>query len=195
MTLLAAMAAVDLIAQYSVAATDLPGLLGISRCVIRFLQVRLTAALCVHPILTYLLEAPQQAWEQVPKGSCSTPTLWPYQQLTRRPTLPMPRFVKHFPHIPFATQCPQCASVRSTQVTRVFVQSVVGIDPELSRGELAVSLLRPVAVLCALHLYRFGFAGPPFPSLLLQLTYLMARMSFAPAAGRPDRLEVVCRHT
>ena len=38
-------------------------------------------------------------------------------------------------------------------------QSVVGIDPELSRGELAVRLLRPVAVLCALHLYRFGFAG------------------------------------
>ena len=39
------------------------------------------------------------------------------------------------------------------------VQEVVGIDPELSRVELAVRLLRPVAVLCALHLYRFGFAG------------------------------------
>ena len=40
-----------------------------------------------------------------------------------------------------------------------FAQDVVGIDPELSRVELAVRLLRPVAVLCALHLYRFGFAG------------------------------------
>ena len=49
------------------------------------------------------------------------------------------------------------------------VQSVVGIDPELSRGELAVSLLRPVAVLCALHLYRFGFAGPPRPGFVLRL--------------------------
>lgn len=34
----------------------------------------------------------------------------------------------------------------------------MGIDTEVSRGELAVRLLRPVAVLCALHLYRFGFA-------------------------------------
>ena len=37
-------------------------------------------------------------------------------------------------------------------------QEVVGIDPEVSRSELALRLLRPVAVLCALHLYRFGFA-------------------------------------
>ncbi len=39
MTLLAAMAAVDLLAQYTVAATDLPQLLGISGRIIRFLQV------------------------------------------------------------------------------------------------------------------------------------------------------------
>jgi len=39
MTLLAAMAAVDLLAQYAVAATDLPQLLGVSGRVIRFLQV------------------------------------------------------------------------------------------------------------------------------------------------------------
>ena len=46
------------------------------------------------------------------------------------------------------------------------VQEVVGIDPELSRVELAVRLLRPVAVLCALHLYRFGFAGARMQALL-----------------------------
>lgn len=34
----------------------------------------------------------------------------------------------------------------------------MGIDPGVGRGALAVRLLRPVAVLCALHLYRFGFA-------------------------------------
>ena len=39
MTLLAAMAAVDLLAQYTVAATDLPQLLGVCARVIRFLQV------------------------------------------------------------------------------------------------------------------------------------------------------------
>ena len=37
-------------------------------------------------------------------------------------------------------------------------QEVVGIDPEVSRGQLALRLLRPVGLLCALHLHRFGFA-------------------------------------
>ena len=39
MTLLAAMAALDLLAQYTVAATDLPQLLHVSPDVIRFLRV------------------------------------------------------------------------------------------------------------------------------------------------------------
>ena len=46
MTLLSAMAAVDLIAQYTVAATDLPPLLHVSPDVIRFLRVRLNKGHC-----------------------------------------------------------------------------------------------------------------------------------------------------
>ena len=51
MTLLAAMAAVDLLAQYTVAATDLPQLLGISGRIIRFLQVPCPCRfyiICIH---------------------------------------------------------------------------------------------------------------------------------------------------
>ena len=62
MMLLAAMAAVDLIAQYTVAATDLPQLLGVSPDVIRFLRVRLGCWASTAPMVVFNPVLNRQRW-------------------------------------------------------------------------------------------------------------------------------------